>query len=206
IPTLTAALKDKEKIPGDPRGGSIGETACLTLGNYGPKARAAIPALIDAAKGEELSLRERAMIALGAIGPEAKAAVTALREGLRANELQLRIAAAGGLGRIGPEAKSAVPLLIDCLTSNEAELRVVAARALAGIGPEAITAKAALVDAYQLKGITDPLLGDDLRCEVIEALGMMGEEAKDTIPLLVKALGDQEASPVLRARAAKALG
>ncbi len=53
--------------------------ALRTLGQFGPKAVEAVPALIDALADENFWVREQAAISLGKIGPAAEAAIPALQ-------------------------------------------------------------------------------------------------------------------------------
>src|SRR5205823_4902352 len=86
------------------KGGDFGERqkAALALGKMGPKAKAAVPALIDALKDKKDRVRRFSAKALGDVGPEAKAAVPALIEALRDD--QVRAMAGYALKRIDPEA------------------------------------------------------------------------------------------------------
>src|SRR5262245_53533663 len=52
--------------------------ACSAVGQLGPKARAAVPAVMEVLKDKDLATRSLAAYALGQIGPEAKAAVPAV--------------------------------------------------------------------------------------------------------------------------------
>ncbi len=82
-------------------------------------ALAAVPALVEATKDEEPSIRQRACRALGFILDDkqpteaTRAAVPALMEALRDKRPAVRSAAAAALGKIGPDAAAAVPLLME---------------------------------------------------------------------------------------------
>ena len=62
---------------------SVRANAAEALGEIGPEAKAAVPALIEASKHEEAGVRANATYALGRIGSDAKAAVPALIEKLK---------------------------------------------------------------------------------------------------------------------------
>src|SRR5205823_299713 len=83
--------------------------AALALGEIGPAARDAVPALIAALKAKDDSDSWAAAAALGGIGPAAKAAVPALHKLVKERQC---VASAKALGRIGPAARAAVPDLI----------------------------------------------------------------------------------------------
>src|SRR5436305_11154838 len=107
--------KDKEKIDmliaelrqGNPR-------AAYVLGEMGPKAKEAIPALVEALKRQPMpgeSVADNAALALGKIGPEAvPALVRVLGDNAAATAWPH---AATALKVIGPGARDAVPVLTE---------------------------------------------------------------------------------------------
>lgn len=122
VPMLAAALHDADVYT------RVHAAQCLE--RRGPRARAAVPALLSAL--EEPRLAPGAADALGAIG-DASAAPT-LEETLRSSsDLELRIGAARALGRIG-EASSREPLLAVWRAPNTIDLRQAAAGALVLLG------------------------------------------------------------------------
>jgi len=74
--------------------------ACKAIGNLGPKAAKAVPALIKAMKMTDYSLTST-IKALGQIGPQAKAAVPALIEVVESTNSRGRVEAVKALGNIG---------------------------------------------------------------------------------------------------------
>ena len=58
-------------------------SAAEALGQIGPKAEAAVPALAKALQDKEEKVRQDAAVALGRIGPKAQAAAPALVEALK---------------------------------------------------------------------------------------------------------------------------
>jgi HEAT repeat protein len=102
------------------------------LSRLGPEARDAVPALIEAMKGETL-VRENAALALGQIGPEAREAVPTLIEVLNDPEWTVRRHAAIALGEIGPDAMQAVRNLEKLRKDPDRLVRRAAEEALAKI-------------------------------------------------------------------------
>ena len=79
------------------------------LGDIGPKAKAAVPALSEALKDQNEYVRRRAAQALSNIGPEAKKAAPSLIEALKDNNSWVRKNAAQALKKINtPEAQKAL--------------------------------------------------------------------------------------------------
>ncbi len=72
IAFLIKTLEDKDKIR------IAREGAAKALGNIGPDAKEAVPALIKALENDESDVRKAAAEALGNIGPDAKEAISAL--------------------------------------------------------------------------------------------------------------------------------
>ncbi len=103
MPALIRTLKDRDRfvalrVPGP----------CL----IGPRAKSAVPGLIESLTDSDRSVRSHAVIALRGIGPDAGSAVPAL---------------ATALGRIGPKAKAALPALKELLNdSNEGIVKAAA--------------------------------------------------------------------------------
>ena len=82
------------------KGESSRRAAAHALGQIGPEAKAAVPALMELLKDTDSELRWLAALALGQIGPEAKAAVPALMELLKDEEEKVYREAAEALGKI----------------------------------------------------------------------------------------------------------
>lgn len=96
-------------------------SAAQALGQIGPEAKTAVPALAELLKDAESYVRSTAAGALGQIGPEAKGAVSGLIELLKDTESWVRSNALDTLGKIGPEAKPAVPALVKLLKESRGE-------------------------------------------------------------------------------------
>jgi HEAT repeat protein len=109
------------------------------LGQVGPAAHLAVPALIDILmKGKDLNHRALAAEALGRIGLGARPAIKVLVESLRVPHSGMRIHAARALGQFEEDAAAAVPRLLDLLGDPESpQVRHAAADALWLIDPDA---------------------------------------------------------------------
>jgi HEAT repeat protein len=104
--------------------------AARALWEFGPEAKAAVPALTELLNDENWPVRWTAAEALGLVGPEAKTAVPALMEVLRDEDAQVRWAAALALGQIGHEADAAIPALRELLKDKDSTVRGRAREAL----------------------------------------------------------------------------
>ena len=112
------------------------------LAQLGPKATAAVPALIQTlrtdvgGRGEEASHQDyRAALALAAIG---KPGVEGLIGLLKERKESVRAEAIMALGRVGPDAGAAVPALIALLADPSSRIRREAAIALPRMGHAAV--------------------------------------------------------------------
>ena len=91
--------------------------AIAALGNIGPAARGAVPALLRYTTGGDSSLRWHAINSLAAIGAEPDRVVPVLIDALE--DPNSRPSAASALGEYGTNARPAVPRLIRLLHSQE---------------------------------------------------------------------------------------
>jgi hypothetical protein len=111
------------------------KSAAYELGEYGPAARTAVPALLQALNSDDDAVRESAAISLGNIHSEPETVIPELTRCLYDDNVNAR--AAGALEEFGPAAKAAVPRLIMMLHTGDGESRFAAAGALQKIDPEA---------------------------------------------------------------------
>jgi HEAT repeat protein len=171
------AIRERIKVLQD-KSRSIGERAqaASRLGDYGPKAQAAVPALIEALAGET-ELRESAAAALAKIG---KPAVPLLAKALDSENPTVLTGAAQALRDIGPDAKAAAPRLVKLLGVEDAVTRIAVVEALGSLrDPDSVPALGARVR-------TDPDFG--VRRYAAFALTDLGADAKAAVPDLLDAL------------------
>lgn len=110
------------------------KSAAKVLYLMGPKAHAAVPALVEALG--DYNLREPAIEALGQIGkPAVPALIDALGDNSKRRDWEY---AARALAAIGPEAREAVPALIDMFQHSNTSACRFAADALVNIGQPAL--------------------------------------------------------------------
>jgi len=111
--------------------GLAGVQSLEALGDMGPDAAAAVPALLKLLEKPGLAMlgtrwgpAHKAAIVrtLGKIGPAAAPAVPALLVLLKSNKPQIQWEVSVALGKIGPSARAAVPALVAILTTREATI------------------------------------------------------------------------------------
>ena len=164
--------------------------AAATLAAIGP---AAIEELATSLESKRLAVKRYALWALAKLGPEAKNALLPVRLALQDKFASVRGLAAYALGEMNCEGS--VFDLCKALFDTDASVRQRAALALQQIGPAALPGLQELMDRAD---------NVSLRYEAIQALAIVGLQAKEALPLLIKALKDPE--PQLRGAAARGLG
>src|SRR5262245_13865665 len=181
--TLVVAPEDeviREKVQGlQDKSQSVTERMRLAaeLGVYGPKGKAAVPALIEAL-ADEYPVRKKAIQSLANIK---EPTVPALIDALDPNNLSILLGAIEALREIGPAAAPANPRLLKALAAAEdGEVRVAVVRALGAI------AEPASVPALAGRVRDDPDFGVR-RCAAY-ALSDLGPKAKEAVPHLIDAL------------------
>jgi len=154
VPAIAARLRG---LPLDRR------YAAFALGRMGKKAKAAVPALIQAFRSEQGVARRNVAAALGLIGPEAKEAVPILTEELRDMDPGVVFAATQALGQMGAEAKPAVREIEGVLRSAKSEsLQWAASYALdciQGPKPEEVKREKLVVESHILNKLVRMLDG-----------------------------------------------
>ena len=172
VPHLIQALSDSYE--------PVRLNAAYTLGAIGEPS---VPQLIETLGDENGSTRRMAAYALAAVGAPA---VPALSEALQHTTDTVRIEATYALAQIGDAAEPAIPALMERTKDDNAEVRRYLPEALGGLGATAAPAVPLL---------TDMVADDDdkqARFEAALALAQIGPAAKDAVPVLAKALWDED--------------
>jgi hypothetical protein len=187
--------------------------AIFALGEIGPKAGAAVPALAAILDADpDHHTRTRAALALSRMVPASRTAVPALAKALKDDHSDVRLNAAVALHRLGDEARPAIPALIEALAdlpdlpsaetpppttrSTEEVVALALGRASAGTTDAVPALMAALRE-----GDRPPRV----RAAIVEALGEIGASAGAAVPLLQKLLRDEDRSVQLSATTALTL-
>ena len=175
--------------------------AAAILARFGPTAKAAVPALIQAVQSGDPLARHEALLALGAIGPASKAAVPAAVKALQDLDPNVRYSACYALGKIGPPAMAAKAPLQQVLADSDPFLSLVAAWALARIDPDCTDTAPKSVPLL-IRALDDP--EPMIRLEAATSLRCLGPQAKPAAPALKKTMRD-DTSDLVRDMAAAAL-
>jgi HEAT repeat protein len=174
-------------------------SAAQILGQIGPRADAAVPALLETLHDADPQVRATAALSLGRIGTRIDEVVPALAKMLaRPGD---RISALKGIFQLRGKAKDAIPAIVEVMRKDaDGEARWHAAEALAKMGPAAQPALPQLIEA----------LNDEVpavRSHAAESLGRIGPEAKSSLPALRGLVNDPDAEVRAEAgRAIKAIG
>ncbi len=173
--------------------------ACLALGEIGPAAKDAVPALKELVSAEEPEIRLQAIIALGQIGPDAAPAAESVTKALSEEQTGVRYAAAFALGKM--QAKDAVKELAKTSESKDSFLRMLGAWAIAKIQPDdKEAARRAVEQIVELLKSKEPRL----RQGAAVALTELHAPAEIVGPALEEMM--QDSDEAVRACAIKAVG
>ncbi len=188
VPALIRALEDKEA--------KVRRAATFGLGQVGPRAYEAVPALVKTMEEDADSLVQSfAAEALGNIGPEARSAIPNLKKALKSKNEELAINSALALWKIEKDL-SGITVLGNAVESGRTILvRRTAARALAEIGSQAKDAIPSLIIGLKDKESM-------VRADCALALGKMGSSARPAIQYLKPALQDKSVRVSLEAAGA----
>ena len=172
VPHLIEALRDDYE--------PVRLNAAYALGAIGAPS---VPQLIEVLGDENGSTRRMAAYALAAVGAPA---VPALSEALQHTADAVRIEASYALAQIGDAAEPAIPALMERTKDECAEVRRYLAEAFGSLGATAAPA---------VPHLTDMVADDDdkqARFEAALALAQIGPAANDAVPVLAKALWDED--------------
>ena len=143
-PLALAALIELVKHPEAP----TRNYAVIALERLGPKAKKAVPALIESLKGPDIVLRRCSAAALARAGePEVRAALPALLEAMTDDDWWVRTRAAEALSFFGASARPAVPEMVRLLHGLNPEMRRLTATTLGELRTNAAVAAPALLAA-----------------------------------------------------------
>jgi phage FluMu protein Com len=178
---------------------AVRRQAAIKAQKLGPRARAAVPALVNALKDQSNPvvsplLRQEAARALGSMGPDADSAVPALRDALQDKNAKVQEEAVEALCKLG---KAAVAPLAEALQHPQALIRVRAASGLADLGADARAAVPNLVAALK---DTQP----DAQVRIAGALLRIDPDNPELVTVFVKAL--KHPSDIVRGQACESLG
>ncbi len=190
VPRLIAALKYE----------ALRAQTVYILGQIGPAAVAATPALAKLTSDPDPNVAVEAAHALAKIGPGAKDAVPALIEVLKQPESKSAHAAVFALGMIGPGAAAAEPALLEVIKGKDDSMSMLSAWAIIKI--RGVTADTAAKVIPELLTTLDSHLPQS-RQAAAESLGELGPLAKSAVEKLERATKDENEG--VRAAATKAL-
>lgn len=159
---------------------NVGEKtkAVRILGDIGPAAVKAAPALIKLHNDPDPGLRYEVAVALGRINSDGKQVVPALSHLLSDNVAIIKLSAIEGLRGFGSQAQSAVPELTKLLDDKEPQIAVSAARTIAEIKmgkPE---------DGAKVKSVLIAGLKNDraeVAADAIHGLAILGSDSVGSI-------------------------
>jgi HEAT repeat protein len=179
-----------EKLIKDEKGGNR-RSAAYELGKLGPKAKKAVPSLINALKDVESGVRDEAENALKKIG---EPAVDALVEALKDKDEFVRLRIVNIIGAMGPDAKSALPALETAMKDESEFVRTAAERAVFRVKLDVKTLVAMLRDREE-----------DKRLYAVKGLGILStEQAKPGLSELCRVVRNDK-SKAIRQEAAKTI-
>ena len=177
--------------------------AARAVGRFAPEATAAVAPLVALVGDPDAAVREAAVEALVAFGPSAAPAVGRLTPLLADPSPRMRGLAALALREIGRASEPALPALIAALADRDLVVRYEVGLAIAALGAAAKPAVRPLMAAMD----EEPdewvsIARRDMRRAMAIALGAIGPDAREALPLLRKWMAFYRvawvAAPVIR--------
>jgi hypothetical protein len=153
------------------------------LGSFGEDAAPALAQLSEALRDSDPQARVAAAWAISQIGPRAAAAIPDLGMALNDSDHQVRIHAALAFRAMGPAGSAGIPVLIGALNDPVDFVRAAAVEGLGSMGASAQAAVKPLIARLQTKDEHGVVLG-----RVVHALGDIGPDAKEALPILEQAV------------------
>jgi hypothetical protein len=150
---------------------------CAAIGfeALGPRAKSAIPELVNYAEDANPRVRQPALHALGLIGAEAEVVVPVLQKALGDPVASIQGTSAAVLRFFGESARVAAPELMKCVNGGDRYAKIKAAETIAIIAPELATntipALAAMLN-----------VGQPFEPSALRLLGSMGPAARAALP------------------------
>ena len=168
--------------------------ACIVLRGIGPKAKAAVPALMKKLNDSDPDIRREVVLALGAMGQAAMPALPKIAASL--DDEFVRGAATFVLGELGNIPPDVEKKIRDNATSENKSLSTVSLWALAKVHPENKTLRREVTETFveRLKD-ADPVV----RVVAARALAALPPEPQITIPIFENAFKDADATTVRHA-------
>ena len=171
----------------------------LLLHELGPKAKDAVPTLVEVLDDKRPEVRMEVLMAIAAIGPDAKVAAPAVVAALKDENQAVRRAAALAAGRIGPACRAATPILREGYTKADEFHKNICIWALAKIR----TDKPAYRDTA-VKKLLIALRSKDRQIQAAAGRGLVDlqlnpEETQQMVAVLSKVLQNGEESAKLEA-------
>jgi HEAT repeat protein len=183
----------------DPRAAAM---AAVLLGEMGPNAAPAVPALEKALNSDlPPEVKLQVIVAIGSVGAEAAVAAPALIEALSDQNPIVRYSAAYALGSIGPEAAASVEGLEKLAASDNAFEQLVATWALARVQPDNRRRVATALDL-----LAQTLVGEDDRLRVAAARGLVELNVQPSVKLVALQEAFSKADSLAVRRAMQVLG
>lgn len=167
---------------------------CRVLGEMGPAAADAAPALLRIARHDKGEYYP-AKLALQRIG---KAALPHCKVALHSKQLNLRRAAMSLLSHLGEDAEPLLPEILAGLEADDFWIGYSATAAVCNLGSKA--AKAVPILSRQLRETADEDGFRSRRYDLIRALGCIGPKARTAVPALRPYLDDHATAHFMRPR------
>lgn len=142
----------------------------------------AAPELVAHLHSPDAGVRYYAAWGLGRLGPDAKDAYSPLTQSLRDKNGDVRRKAAWAVVQLKPDPAATIPLLVALFTDVDIDVREAAADATATFGKAAVPQLLVAVQAP----------GPEVRRIAIRAIGAIGPDAADAIPMLRALLLDPD--------------